>query len=142
LPSALMLAVTNHISLNIGSVPFLWVVPLAGYLLTFIMAFARRIRVSTPIVSAIATVVLLILFPISTVGITVNASEILALMGAHIGILFFGALLCHSSLADCRPSPKYLTEFYFIVALGGVLGGVFAAIIAPAVFNTTFEYPL
>jgi len=141
-PSALMLAVTNHISLNIGSVPFLWVIPLAVYLLTFIMAFARRIRLSTALVSSIATLVLLVLFPIAAVGVPVHASEIWKLMAAHITILFFASLLCHSSLADRRPSTKYLTEFYFVIALGGVLGGIFTAIIAPALFSTVFEYPL
>ena len=141
-PSALMLAVTNHISLNIGSVPFLWIVPLAVYLLTFIMAFARKIRFSTKIVSAAATLALLVLFPIAAVGVPVSTGAIWYLMGAHIAILFFGALLCHSALADSRPSTKYLTEFYFMIALGGVLSGVFAAIIAPGLFRTVFEYPL
>ncbi len=142
LPSALMLAVTNHISLNIGSVPFLWVVPLAVYLLTFIMAFARRIRLSTAVVSSIATPVLLVLFPIVAVGVPVHAQTIWVLMSCHVAILFFGGLLCHSSLADRRPSSTYLTEFYFAVALGGVLGGIFTAILAPALFSTVFEYPL
>lgn len=141
-PSALMLAVTNHISLNIGSVPFLWVIPLAVYLLTFIMAFARRIRLSLAIVSSLATLVLLVLFPIAAVGVPVHATTIWVLMSCHIAILFFGSLLCHSAMADRRPSPKYLTEFYFIVALGGVLGGVFTAMIAPVLFSTVFEYPL
>jgi spermidine synthase len=142
IPSALMLAVTNHISLNIGSVPFLWVAPLAVYLLTFIMAFARRLRLPTTIISSISTVVLLLLFPIAAVAVPVSANAVWKLMGCHIAILFFGALLCHSALADRRPSPKYLTEYYFVLALGGVLGGIFAAIVAPAVFSTTIEYPL
>lgn len=141
-PSALMLAVTNHISMNIGSVPFLWVAPLAVYLLTFIMSFARRIRVPTTIVSTISTGVLLLLFPIAAVAVPVHATAIWTMMSCHLAILFFGSLLCHSSLADRRPSTKYLTEFYFMLALGGVLGGIFAAIIAPAVFSTTVEYPL
>jgi len=141
-PSALMLAVTNHISLNIGSVPFLWVIPLAVYLLTFIMAFARRLRFPTTLVSSVATIALLLLFPIAAVGVPVHASEIWKLMAAHITILFFGSLLCHSVLADSRPSTRYLTEFYFMVALGGALGGIFTAIIAPALFSTVFEYPL
>ena len=141
-PSALMLAVTNHISLNIGSVPFLWVIPLAVYLLTFIMAFARKIRLSTAIVSGLATLLVLVLFPIAAVGAPVHSSAMWKLMGCHIAILFVASLLCHSAMADRRPPPKYLTEFYFLIALGGVLGGVFTAIVAPAVFNTVFEYPL
>jgi len=141
-PSALMLAVTNHISMNIGSFPFLWVVPLAIYLLTFIMAFARRIRIPTPMVSAATTLVLLVLFPITSIGVSVGSVRVWILIGCHLIILFAGSLLCHSALADRRPSTKFLTEFYFIVALGGVLGGAFAAIVAPSVFNTVLEYPL
>src|SRR5207253_10518913 len=91
-PSALMLAVTNHISLNIGSVPFLWVIPLAVYLLTFIMAFARRIRIPTRIVSGLATIVLLVLFPIAAVGVPVHASTICAFMSCHMFIRFFAGL--------------------------------------------------
>ena len=140
-PSALMLAVTNHISLNIGSFPFIWVLPLSVYLITFIMAFARR-RFSTPAVSMATTVVLLLLFPIAAVGAPVRSDKLWILIACHVGILFFGSLLCHSSLADRRPSPRYLTEFYFIIALGGVAGGMFAAIFAPAIFATVIEYPL
>ncbi len=134
---------TNHISLNIGSVPLpVGVIPLAVYLLTFIMAFARKIRLSTKTVSAIATVALLVIFPVAAVGIPVRSTLVWALLSSHVAILFFGALLCHSALADRRPTTKYLTEFYFVVALGGVLGGIFTAIIAPAIFSTVFEYPL
>jgi spermidine synthase len=140
-PSALMLAVTNHISLNIGSFPFIWVLPLSVYLITFIMAFARR-RFSTSAVSIATTVVLLVLFPIAAVGAPVRSDKLWILIACHVAILFFGSLLCHSSLADRRPSPKYLTEFYFVIALGGVAGGMFAAIIAPAIFTTIIEYPL
>ena len=140
-PSALMLAVTNHISLNIGSFPFIWVLPLSVYLITFIMAFARR-RFSTPAVSIATTVVLLVLFPIAAVGAPVRSDKLWILIACHVAILFFGSLLCHSALADRRPSPKYLTEFYFIIALGGVAGGMFAAIVAPAIFTTIIEYPL
>ncbi len=141
-PSALMLAVTNHNALNVGSLPFLWVIPLAVYLLTFIMAFARRIRLPRHVVSILATVALLAGFPLVVVNVPVYAVTIWELMTAHVVILFACALLCHTALADNRPSTKYLTEFYFIVALGGVIGGIFTAIVAPAIFKTIFEYPL
>jgi hypothetical protein len=64
------------------------------------------------------------------------------LMVAHVTVLFSGAYLCHPALAASRPDPRQLTEFYFWLALGGALGGVFAAVIAPNVFSTIFEYPL
>ncbi|MBI4474627.1 MAG: fused MFS/spermidine synthase [Acidobacteria bacterium] len=139
-PSALMLAVTNHISQNLGSFPFLWVLPLAVYLLTFVMAFARKLRAPTRIVSMVTTAALLLLFPV--VNLPVPASRIAVLTASNLVILFLTSLLCHSSLADRRPPTKYLTRFYFAIALGGALGGIFTAIVAPAVFNTVFEYPL
>ncbi len=141
-PSALTLAVTNHISLNLGSFPFLWVAPLGLYLLTFVLAFARKFRMPLTIVSSAATIVIVLLFPIATVGAPVRSSELWPLIAAHLLILFVAALLCHSFVAVRRPQTSQLTEFYFILALGGVLGGVFTAIIAPAVFSTVLEYPL
>ena len=144
-PSALMLAVTNHISVNLASVPFLWIVPLAVYLLTFILAFARPAPVSMRhfrILSIAAPFVLLLLLPAVPDVAPPDPSLNLLLMGAHITVLFFGAYLCHTALAASRPDPRQLTEFYFWLALGGALGGAFAALIAPNIFNTVLEYPL
>jgi SAM-dependent methyltransferase len=141
-PTALMLAVTNHISFNIGSLPLLWVIPLAIYLLTFVMAFARTIRIPTATISSFATLVLVGFFPIVAAGESIQPAAVWKLVACHIGILFSAALLCHSALADRRPATKYLTQFYFIVAFGGALGGIFAAVLAPAMFKTVFEYPL
>ena len=142
LPSALMLAVTNHILLNLASVPFLWIIPLAVYLITFMVAFGRRIHLSPALLSRIAPIVLLLLFPFVAASHTVDARYMWYLVGAHILILLIGALLCHTALAARRPDPQHLTEFYFLVALGGALGGVFTAVIAPFIFNTVVEYPL
>ena len=141
-PSALMLAVTNHILLNLASVPFLWIIPLAVYLITFMLAFGRRIRVSADGMSRIAPVVLLLLFPLVASSKSAGARLNWVIMAGHIVILLAGALLCHSALAASRPVPRYLTEFYFWIALGGAAGGTFTAIIAPFIFNTVFEYPL
>src|SRR5215468_7396559 len=141
-PSALMLAVTNHILLNLASVPFLWIIPLAVYLITFMVAFGRRIHLSPAFLSRIAPIVLLLLFPFVAASHTVDARYMWYLVGAHILILLIGALLCHTALAARRPDPQHLTEFYFWVALGGALGGAFTAVIAPFVFNTVIEYPL
>jgi len=141
-PSALMLAVTNHISVNLAPVPFLWILPLATYLLTWILAFAKSTPFSSDRVSKYIPVVLLILFPITTASFPVGRRWNWLLIAGHIVILFAGGLLCHSVLASRRPHPRQLTEFYFWIALGGALGGVFAAIVAPALFSTVFEYPL
>jgi len=141
-PSALMLAVTNHIAANIGSVPFLWLVPLALYLLTFILAFARRMRASPARVSRISPVIFLAVFPLVAAGIVAPPGLNWIVIGCHLALLFAGALLSHTKLAESRPPAAYLTEFYFWVALGGVLGGMFTAIVAPAIFDTVIEYPL
>ncbi len=142
LPSGLMLAVTNHLLLNLASVPFLWVLPLAVYLMTFMVAFGRRIHISLELVSGIVPMILLPFFPFVATSLAVDAKYLLPLVGIHILILTAGALLCHTALAARRPDPRHLTEFYFWIALGGVLGGVFTAVLAPVLFQTVMEYPL
>jgi spermidine synthase len=141
-PSGLMSAVTNHILLNLASGPFLWIIPLAVYLVTFMLAFGRRLRISHAFMSRIAPVLLLILFPFVAAGRGVDARYMWHLVGVHILVLLSGALLCHTALAARRPSARHLTEFYFWIALGGALGGALTAIIAPAVFPSVIEYPL
>jgi SAM-dependent methyltransferase len=141
-PSGLMLAVTNHIAANVGSAPFLWLVPLGLYLLTFILAFARRMRVSSAGISKAIPFVLLGVFPLVSAGVVAPPGLNWILIGGHLLLLFTGALLCHTRLAESRPDAQQLTEFYFWVALGGVLGGLFTATLAPALFTTVLEYPL
>jgi SAM-dependent methyltransferase len=141
-PSALMLAVTNHIVADLASVPFLWTIPLAIYLLTFILAFAPRWTMSSARVSGWMPIVLLAMFPLVAGGLSGSAGINWILIGGHLILLFCGALLCHTVLAENRPDPAHLTEFYFWIALGGVLGGVFTATLAPLMFKTVFEYPL
>jgi SAM-dependent methyltransferase len=141
-PSALMLAVTTHLSVNLASVPFLWTLPLAVYLLTFILAFARHVRVSAELISRVAPALLLVLIPIFAAGPIRPTILYLGILSAHLVLLLVGGLLCHTALADSRPEPAHLTEYYAWIAFGGVLGGAFAAIIAPSLFSTVLEYPL
>lgn len=141
-PSALMSAVTNHILLNLASVPFLWIIPLAVYLVTFMVAFGRRVHISAKWMSQIAAVVLLVCFPFVAAQRGAQAQLMWVLVGAHILVLFVGALLCHTALAAHRPATRHLTEFYFFVALGGALGAAFTAVLAPSIFRTVIEYPL
>ena len=141
-PSGLMLAVTNHIAENIGSMPFLWIVPLALYLLTFIFAFSQRFRASSARISRLIPVVLLGVFPLVAAGVVAPPGLNWIVIGLHLLLLYCGALLCHTRLAESRPDPQHLTEFYFWIALGGVLGGVFTATLSPLIFNTVLEYPL
>jgi hypothetical protein len=141
-PSALMLAVTTHLQVNLASVPFLWTLPLAVYLVTFILAFGNMGNVSSPAISRLAPYLLILIFPIFAAGPVLKTTLYLGLLGAHLVLLFVGSLLCHTALAHRRPQPSRLTEYYVWIALGGVLGGLFAAVIAPAVFSTVLEYPL
>ena len=141
-PSALMLAVTTHVQVNLASVPFLWTLPLAVYLVTFILAFSTGVHVSSKGISRVAPYLLVLLFPLFAAGPVMKTTLYLGLLGAHLVLLFVGALLCHSALAERRPQPARLTEYYAWIALGGVLGGLFAAILAPMSFSTVLEYPL
>lgn len=137
-PSSLMLGVTAHLSTDVASAPFLWVAPLALYLLTFVIAFQARpwIPLSvTLLVQAALTVLIAALVGMST-------GHWLSLLGLHLLGFFFTALMCHQQMAARRPAPDRLTEFYLLLSLGGVLGGAFTALLAPVVFKTVLEYPL
>ena len=139
-PSSLMLGVTSYITTDIASVPLLWIIPLALYLLTMVFAFARRQVVSSRLADLVvpgATVVLLMLYLADSSG---RGSRMLMVL--HLAYFFFAALMCHSRLAADRPGPTHLAQFYVWLSLGGVLGGVFNALIAPLVFNSVVEYPL
>jgi SAM-dependent methyltransferase len=137
-PSSLMLGVTAHLSTDVASAPFLWVIPLALYLLTFVIAFQTKPWIPLSVTLAIqgatgAVCVLIVAFRSATWGMA---------FGIHIIAFFFAALMCHQLLAARRPPPDRLTEFYLLMSLGGVVGGAFTALIAPVIFNMVWEYPL
>lgn len=139
-PSSLMLGVTNYITTDIASVPLLWIIPLALYLLTMVFAFARKPLFSPRLADLIvpgATVVLLMLYLADSSG---RGSRVL--MFLHLAYFFFAALMCHGQLAADRPGPRYLAQFYVWLSLGGVLGGIFNALVAPMLFSSVVEYPL
>jgi hypothetical protein len=133
------IVVTNFISTDIASVPLLWVIPLSLYLLTFVLAFARR--------SLIPLRLLVVLLPVLTIVIVIS-NLLDGLINARLMIVvnlvyfFIAALTCHQLLANDRPPAIHLTQFYFWLSLGGVLGGVFNALLAPLVFTSVVEYPL
>lgn len=136
-PSALLLAVTGHISTDIASAPLMWVAPLTLYLLSFVNAFARRPVIPSWLAvrsMAFALVILAALFPWRE-----PASIFLPL---HLIAFFFIATACHAALAERRPAAEYLTEFYLCISVGGLVGGVFVALVAPLVFDSILEYPL
>ena len=139
LPSSLMLGTTSYITTDIGSFPLLWVLPLAAYLVSFVLAFARRQLVSLTVVSR-AMVVTVTLVAASLLHLAVL--PIWALVGVHTLNLFLVALLVHRLLAMERPPTEHLTEYYLLLSVGGVCGGIFNALIAPVVFPTILEYPI
>jgi SAM-dependent methyltransferase len=140
-PSGLFLAVTTHISVNL-TMPLIWTIPLAIYLLTFILAFGRRIRISSATLAGAVPPLLVLLCPVVGLRVPVGFTVDVFLFAVHMVLLFLAALLCHTALADARPETTHLTRYYVWIALGGALGGVFAALVAPILFNTILEYPL
>jgi spermidine synthase len=137
-PSSLMLGVTAHLSTDVASAPFLWVAPLALYLLTFVIAFQSRpwipLGVTLSIQAAIGAVCVLM--------VAFRSSNWSLAFAIHLLAFFFAALMCHQLLAARRPAPDRLTEFYLLMSLGGVVGGAFTALLAPVIFNMVWEYPL
>ncbi|MCB0068166.1 MAG: fused MFS/spermidine synthase, partial [Caldilineaceae bacterium] len=138
-PSSLMLGVTTHITTDIAPVPLLWVVPLALYLLTFVLVFARRPLIPHAWVVAAAPFVLA---PVAVMTLQAENSLGWAPVPLHLLMFFAAALLCHGELVADRPAAEHLTEFYLWMSLGGVLGGIFAALVSPQVFNAIYEFPL
>jgi hypothetical protein len=138
-PSSLMLGVTFHMTTDIASVPLLWVFPLALYLVTFIIAFGRVPNWFRLVIGNMAPVMILLLVFLMVSDVTVTTGINLML---HILTFFAAALMCHYELARDRPSPQYLTQFFLLMSVGGVLGGLFNSIIAPLVFPLAYEYKL
>jgi hypothetical protein len=135
-PSMMLLGVTLHISVDVASAPFLWIVPLVIYLLTFIIAFARRGLLPRGLVLELHAFVLILLMVYFT------ASDTWLILGLHIATLFVSCLVCHDLLARGCPPAARLGEFYLCIAVGGWLGGMAAGLIAPVVFDSVLEYPL
>jgi hypothetical protein len=138
--SVLLIAVTNYMSQNVAPIPLLWVLPLALYLLTFILCFESErfyqvwlfIPLLFPALGGMAYMIY------AAAG---NLTIRWAIPGYAVG-LFVCCMLCHGELARRRPAPQYLTLFYLMVSLGGALGGVFVALIAPRIFVTYLELEL
>jgi len=137
-PSSLMLSVTTYISTDIAAVPLMWIAPLALYLLTFIIVFARKPRVSFAWLKNLFP--LIVMLPAITM--VMRNTPPLAGIPLHFLAFFSAALVCHGRLAASRPRAEHLTEFYLWMSIGGALGGLFNTLVAPMVFVTTAEYPL
>jgi hypothetical protein len=138
-PSSLMLGVTTYISTDIASLPLLWVVPLSLYLVTLIIAFARGRIVRRRWVEVVMPGVALVFLLAYLSGATQPPWFLVFL---HLLFFFVAALMCHGRLADDRPTTRHLAEFYLWMSVGGALGGLFNALVAPVVFKYIVEYPL
>ena len=138
-PSTWMLAVTSYFTTVIRPIPLLWVIPLALYLFSFAIVFARRPLISRYWLNRLFPFYALPLLGMVLLG---GGGPLWLLAVLHFGAFFLGALLCHGELAADRPGAAHLTEFYWWLAVGGATGGLLTALVAPLVFNDFFEYPL
>ncbi len=136
-PSSLLLGVTTYISTDIAAAPLLWVVPLALYLLTFILTFARRPPIPHRLMVRWFPWMMVSLGVFYFLGLRVWLAFPLSL-----ATFFVIAMVCHGELVKRRPHPAHLTGFYLCISVGGVLGGIFNALLAPVIFNSIIEYPL
>ena len=138
LPSALLLAVTSHISTDVAAVPLLWVVPLALYLATFVVAFARQSRSVPPLLVRGTVALAALVLAVSFVGFPV---PITIAIGLDLLVLTLVAFVSHARLAALRPPVEHLTRFYLVVAMGGAAGGLLNGLVAPMAFDRVWEYP-
>ena len=135
--SALLLAVTNHLSQNVAPIPFLWVVTLGVYLLSFILCFERERLYHRAV-----------FLPLMAAGLAGAAFAIYYDEGnpnlrwaipTFVAMLFICCMVCHGELVRLKPDPKHLTNFYLMVSVGGALGGLFVAVAAPHLFHSYAE---
>jgi len=138
-PSSLMLGVTTHVTTEIAPVPLLWVVPLAIYLFTFVLVFAKhQILPHAWVIKAVPFII------VPTALMTVQSEDPLGMLPLtlHMLAFFLVSMACHGEMAADRPGTDKLTWFYLLMSVGGVLGGIVNSIVSPLVFDTLVEYPL
>jgi SAM-dependent methyltransferase len=137
-PSGLMLSTTTHLTTDIVAMPLLWVLPLGLYLLSFVIAFSTMSRLTETFVFIAPTVLL----TVGALALLSSGGGSLMVALASLAMLFVVATALHGYLYHLRPAPQHLTLFYLIMSAGGVLGGLFAALLAPLVFDWVYEHPL
>jgi hypothetical protein len=137
-PAALVTAFTVHITTDVASAPLLWVIPLALYLLTFVLVFRDQ-----PLISREALLFLhLVALAIALIALSQHTNNWFIVSFTGVAVFFTTALLAHRTLYEARPAARYLTEFYLWMSFGGALGGMFTALVAPQLFREIYEYPL
>lgn len=137
-PSGLMLSTTTHLTTDIVAMPLLWALPLGLYLLSFVVAFAHR-RGPADVITALAPLILLI-----AGGLAFAEGSRNPFFSASLGLLllFAAAVALHAALFRSRPPVEHLTRFYLALSFGGMLGGLFVAVVAPLVFDWIYEHPI
>lgn len=135
-PSSWMLSVTTFLTTDLTPMPLLWIIPLAIYLLTFILAFAAKPPIPHAWITRIFPWTVLLL------AASLMFQNVWQVMFLHLFAFFVGAMVCHGELAADRPETGRLTEFYLWLSVGGFLGGLFNGMIAPILFRWVLEYPL
>lgn len=138
-PSSLMLGVTQHITTDLASIPLFWIVPLAIYLLTFVSAYSRRLRIPAAWTGYALPVLIAAL---ALITFAPPAGSVVVPLTLHLLTFGVAGLMCHTLLADDRPSTDRLTEYYLMISVGGVLGGSINALLGPVAFDTIIEYPI
>lgn len=138
-PSALLVGVTQYLTTDVAGAPLLWAIPLFAYLASFVLVFARRLRPRHALMAR-ALPLFAAMSALTLVLETRSPATVIALV--HVGAFFLAAMVCHGELADDRPPPARLTEFYLWLSAGGVLGGLAVALLAPVLFDRYAEYPL
>ena len=139
IPSSLTLGLTTFITTDVAPMPLLWVIPLGTYLTSFVLTFGRTFRVPPELASRLIPVLAVPVAATMALGV---AGGLRIIVPLHLATLLAVSILCHGELARSRPAAHRLTEFYLWLGLGGVLGGIFNALVAPAVFSGIVEYPL
>lgn len=139
-PSVVMLTDTSFLTENVAPIPLLWVLPLALYLLSFILCFEGKNwyqrRLFLPLL--IAGIGSMAYLP--TLGM--NALPVLWAIGANLLAFFVICMVCHGELAGLRPHPTRLTTYYLMLAVGGASGGLFVGLVAPYCFNSNYDYSI
>jgi len=138
-PSGLLIAVTAHISTDVAAAPLLWVLPLSLYLLTWVLVFQSRPLLPHKWMLALQPLAVAGVIALLAVG---GEQNLLLTLGGHQLCFFVIAMACHGELARTRPAAKYLTGFYVALSFGGMIGGLFAGLIAPYAFSWIAEYPI
>ncbi len=137
IPSSMLVGATHHLTTDIASVPLLWIGPLAIYLLSFIIAFARRQPIPRHVWSILA---------FTTAPLLIAISVDIGAVSLHVPVCLIGLLIVsvayHGAMVERRPETAYLTSFYVLMSLGGVLGGMFNGLLAPVIFDGFYEYLL